>query len=165
MKDGNDSIHGSIHGATPEGRLRKGMDALLAHRQKGKVHYTQGARRMTIVRRKLIPPFGTAVIYEDCSSAVTGLYYMAGLRDPNELHYSGWGYTGTLCQHGWKVRGSTQVGDLVFYGYGGPPWHHVAIVYSLAEGVRVWSHGHEGAPEILPINYRSDTRQVRRYFK
>lgn len=164
--DGNDAIHGAIHGHTPAGRLKKGMDALLVHRQQGKVHYTQSSRRMTIVRKRLIPPFGATVIYEDCSSAVTGLYFMAGLHDPNDLHYSGYGYTGTLCQNGKKIVSAARVGDLVFYGSGGPPWKHVAIVYSLADGqVKVWSHGHEGGPEILPINYRSDTRQVRRYFK
>jgi len=71
MNDGNDSVHGAIHGPSPEIRLKKGMDALLAHRARGLVHYTQGIRRMTIVRLHLVPPFGKKVIYEDCSSAVT----------------------------------------------------------------------------------------------
>ena len=161
--DGNDSVLGAIHGATPQVRLKIGMDALVKQRQKGLMHYTQTAARMTIVRKHLIPPFGTKVIWEDCSSAVTGLYFMAGLHDPNDLHYSGYGYTGTLGVHGKKVYTAKRVGDLVFYGVN--PWHHVACVYSVGEGgTKVWSHGHEGGPVILPIDYRSDRDQVRRYF-
>lgn len=163
MKDGNDSVHGAIHGATPAARLKLGMDALIAQRVKGLVHYTQDARRMTIVRKHLVPPFGKTVIYEDCSSAVTGLYFMAGLHDPNDLHYSGYGYTGTLAEHGKKVWGAPKVGDLVFYGPG-KPWHHVACVYSVTNGVKVFSHGHEGGPLIVALDYRSDRGEVRRFF-
>lgn len=161
MKDGDNSVLGAIHGASPDVRLMVGMKALLAQSKKGLMHYTEGPRRMTIVRKRLIPPFGRAVIYEDCSSSVTGLYYMAGLHDPNNLHFSGYGYTGTLCQNGRKViLGKPKVGDLVFYG-SGPPWSHVAIVCAPAE---VWSHGSEGGPYLVPIDYRSDRGQVRRYF-
>lgn len=160
MKDGNDAIHGAIHGKTPAERLKKGMDALIAHRLKGLVHYTQSSKRMTIVRKRLIPPFGKTVIYEDCSSAATGLYYMAGLHDPNELHFNGTGYTGTLCQNGRRVRsGGPKLGDLVFYG--SPPYSHVAVYYG--DGM-VWSHGHEGGPVLVPIDYRSDRGEIRRYF-
>ena len=168
MKDHDDSIQGSIHGATPQIRLVKGMNALLEHRERGLVHYTQSARRMTIVRKKLIPPFGKTVIYEDCSSAATGLYWMAGLHDPNDMHYNGFGYTGTLCLNGRKLRPweKPRVGDLVFYGSSGPPWTHVAVVYSAGKaGVRVFSHGHEGDPTIRPIDYRGDRGQIRRYLK
>jgi len=90
---------------------------------------------------------------------------MAGLHDPNELRFNGSGYTGTLCQHGHAVGPPYQVGDLVFYG--GPPYHHVTIVYQLLQQGRtaeVWSHGHEGGPVLVPIDYRSDRREVRRYF-
>lgn len=165
MKDGIDSDQGSIHGKTPQERLLKGMNALIKHRQAGRVHYTQSAKRMTIVRNHLIPPFSPSrVIWEDCSSAVTGLWYMAGLHDPNDFHYNGQGYTGTLCLHGKRVYGKAKVGDLVFYGSGGPPWKHVAVVYSVGNGVKVWSHGHEGGPVIEAIDYRSDRGQLRRYF-
>ena len=160
MADGNDSVHGSIHAPSPQARLKIGEDALIAHRKRGLVHYTQTTKRMTIVRLKLIPPFGNRVIYEDCSSAVTGLYRMAGLHDPNNLQFAGIGYTGTLCLHGRKVN-VPKLGDLVFYG--GLPYHHVAIVYSL-NPTKVWSHGHEGGPVIEALDYRSDRRQLRRYF-
>jgi len=159
-QDHDDAIHSAIHGKTPSARLKIGMDALLAHRAKGRVHYTQGTRRMMIVRDKLIPPFGTKVIYEDCSSAVTGLYRMAGLHDPNDLHFNGTGYTGTLCLQGKKTSAPFRVGDLVFYG-DGAPFSHVAIIYAAG---KVWSHGHEGGPVLVPIDYRSDRKQVRRYF-
>ena len=162
MPDGNDSVHGAIHGASAAERLKIGMDALIAHSRKGRMHYTQDSRRMTIVRLHLLPPFGTRVIYEDCSSSVTGLYRMAGLHDPNELHFSGFGYTGTLCENGKVMHAQPEVGDLVFYGPG-KPWHHVAIIYSL-HPTMVWSHGHEGAPVVAPIDYRSDRGQIRRYF-
>lgn len=144
------------------------MDALIEHRKKGLVHYTQDARRMTIVRNHLLPPFGSKVIYEDCSSAVTGLYRMAGLHDPNELKFSGFGYTGTLVQHGRKLRSweKPQVGDLVFYGGVDVP-HHVTCVYGVGKqgGVVVWSHGHEGGPLIALMDYRPDRTSIRRYIK
>ena len=89
---------------------------------------------------------------------------MAGLHDPNNLHFSGWGWTGTLCQHGLPViSGAPRVGDLVFYG-SNRPWNHVAVVYDAEYPVRVWSHGHEGGPVIAGIDYRSDRGETRRYF-
>jgi hypothetical protein len=159
-KDGNDAVHGSIQGATPAERLKKGMDALIRQRVKGKCHYTQSTKRMTIVRNRLIPPFGSRVIYEDCSSSVTGLYYMAGLHDPNDVHFNGTGWTGTLCLQGREVDKPYEVGDLVFYGSGNP-FTHVAMIISPG---KVWTWGHEGGPVISLIDYRSDRKEVRRYF-
>ena len=161
MKDRVDKAESAIHGKTPAIRLKKGMDALIAYRIKGRVHYTQSARRMTIVRYHMIPPF-TRVIYEDCSSAVTGLYWMAGLHDPNERHFNGDGFTGTLCENGHRRLGAPQIGDLVFYGHG-KPWEHVACVYAL-NPTRVWSMGHEGGPVIEALDYRADRGEIRRYF-
>lgn len=164
--DGNDSTHKAIYGATPAVRLKKSMDALLKYRAStGKIHYTQSASRMTIVRHHLLPPFNGITIYEDCSSMVTGCYRMAGLHDPNELHFSGWGYTGTLVKCGKAVNKPFAVGDLVFYGGTVAVPHHVAMVYSVGKaGAKVFSHGHEGGPVVEPLDYRSDRRSTRRYF-
>ena len=132
----------------------------------GHVHYTQTAARMTIVRGKLHPDDyqNGIVIWEDCSSSVTGYYWQAGLPDPNGRAYDGQGYTGTLCLHGVEVP-TALPGDLIFYGRG-RPWHHVAI----AVGDDPWkvtdrcvTHGHEGGPFLSLIDYRSDRGQIRSY--
>lgn len=69
------------------------------------------------------------------------------------------GYTGTLLTHGERVWGPLLVGDPVIYGRGFPG-HHVAIY--VGNG-RVISHGSEAGPLLLPVHYRSDVMQVRRY--
>jgi cell wall-associated NlpC family hydrolase len=97
-------------------------------------------------------------LYEDCSSLATGCYFIAGLLDPNNLHYNGQGYTGTLAVHG-KWVSVPEPGDLVLYGWGFP-YHHVAIYVG---GGRVVSHGSESGPLLLYTRYRSDLAMFRRY--
>lgn len=135
--------------------------ALALYAIRDRVHYTQSSRRMQIVKQKLRPPFATPRdIYEDCSSSVTGLYFVAGAADPNGRGYDGLGYTGTLSGHGRVVRlEEARPGDLVFYGPGWP-WGHVALY--LGKG-RVLSHGSERGPFLLPIDYRDDRGQIRSY--
>jgi cell wall-associated NlpC family hydrolase len=58
----------------------------------------------------------------DCSGFVTLCYKEAGAPDPNGLGYSGYGYTGTLIEHGRKTSSPTG-GDLHFWSNPG----HVAI--------------------------------------
>lgn len=127
------------------------------------IHYSQ-TRRMEIVRYKLrIPPL-VRFIYEDCSSSVTGLYWLAGLKDPNGYGYTGLGYTGTLKNQGrvvWRIGQPLTLlrpGDLIFYGRG--TFSHVTMY--LARG-RVFSHGSERGPFNLPALYRGDAFYARRY--
>jgi hypothetical protein len=127
-----------------------------------RVHYTESAARMTIVRAHLHPPiYGD--IWEDCSSFATGCYYIAGAPNPNgypDYNPADTMYTGTLGEHGRVVSLSeAQPGDLVLYGWG-HPWKHVAIY--IGKGL-VISHGREAGPVDVPIDYRSDRGEIRSY--
>lgn len=124
-----------------------------------RVHYTQSGARMDIVRHKRRIPV-TGDVYEDCSSFATACYWLAGCPDPNGSFYNGMGWTGTLGVHGRIVTASqAQPGDLVLYGPG-HPWEHVAIYIG---GGKVISHGSEGGPMELPVDYRRDRGQIRSY--
>lgn len=122
------------------------------------VHYTQGPRRMEGVTRRMRPPIFPR--YADCSSAATWAYYVAGAADPNGAGYNGTGYTGTLSRKGRVVDlAHARPGDLVFYGRGWP-WHHVAVYCGHG---RVLSHGSEGGPYLLAVDYRGDRGEIRSY--
>ena len=127
------------------------------------VHYTQGANRWSWkLHDSLHIPF-----YGDCSSTVTCLYWLAlkhvGVHSDmlNGTNWTG-GYTGTLAQHGRRVSGvpgTRRVGDLVLYGRGWP-FEHVAVMVAPDT---VFSHGGEAGPFLLPVHYRPDVAQFRRY--
>lgn len=128
------------------------------------VHYSQRTR-MQIVRYRLrIPPL-LRRIWEDCSSSITGLYWLAGLADPNGLGYNGFGYTGTQSNQGrpsWRAGQSLsrlKPGDLIFYGR----WPHKHVTLYLGGGL-VYSHGTERGPYLLPALYRTDAVYAHRYF-
>lgn len=143
--------------------------ALLAH--PSQVHYTQNAfarweairREVTITGGHLLPFTG------DCSSTATWMLWLAlhhsfGIRDV--VNGAGWkaGYTGTMVAHGTGVSAfkDGRVGDCVFYGGTSEVPEHVAV--KVAPG-KVFSHGSEGGPYLLPVAYRSDVHSVaRRYF-
>lgn len=130
------------------------------------VRYSQ-TTRMQIVREKIHLPPLYRQIFEDCSSSVTGLYWLAGLPDPNgpRFNYNGYGYTGTLSTQGrvvWHLGQPLSLlrpGDLIFYG-GGWPHHHVTMY--IGNG-RVFSHGTDTGPYNLPALYRSDAVGAHRY--
>lgn len=132
--------------------------AVLGYNKRDEIHYTQGPRRMEGVRRKILPP--AVPHYEDCSSFATWCYWVGGAPDPNGQGYNGQGYTGTLAQHGRRVRlDDAKPGDLILYGHGAP-WQHVAIY--VGHG-RVISHGSERGPFLLPVRYRGDLGEIRSY--
>lgn len=96
----------------------------------------------------------------DCSGFATLIYKTSGCPDPNAFGYNGYGYTGTMLNHGRAVSpGSPRVGDLIFYGR--PVVEHVAIYVGAG---KVVSHGSEGGPYLLPTYYRYDVNTARRYF-
>jgi|SRR5215471_7086496 len=119
-------------------------------------HYTQGAERWQPVNRA--PGWKSNMWeYGDCSSFATGCFREAGItRDPNGQNWA-WGWTGTLCKNGRAVN-SAQPGDLIFYG-SGAPWSHVVVAIG---GGKCVSHGSEGGPFLVPVNYRT-IGQIRRY--
>lgn len=83
------------------------------------------------------------VIYTDCSTFATLVYKMAGQPDPNGFRYNGYGFTGTLINHGRRVAISAlQPGDLIFYGV--PTIVHVSVA---AGGGMCYSDG------LYPMQY------------
>jgi hypothetical protein len=143
-------------------RARILSSAAVLYNRRSHVHYTMGWARMQIVRQRLrMRDLATVEhLFEDCSSSITGLYFVAGGPDPNGLGFNGQGFTGTQCRHGRSVSiVQAKPCALVFYG-NGPPWKHVALYLG---GNRVWSHGSEGGPYLLPIDYRSDRGDIREY--
>lgn len=145
--------------ATPRSRVVAAAVAIYNyHRATGLMHYTQGDGRMSIVVHRLHPPFTGHVLYEDCSSFATGCYFIAGQNDPNGRGYDGFGFTGTLAPNGVGVE-RVYPADLVFYG-SPPNFEHVVVAVgddASKPTDRCISHGHEGAPELLPITYRTPT--------
>lgn len=119
------------------------------------IHYTQGGSRMYGVRHHVHIP--GIPYYEDCSSFATWCYYQAGLPDPNHLGYAGYGFTGTLGSHGYRVA-TAKPADLCLYGWA--PWHHVTIAVSSTMCV---SHGSEIGPLLVPIRYRGDLNTIHSY--
>lgn len=162
--DGNDAVHKAAHAQIAKrAAVVKAAKAVYDyHNKTGRMHYTQSSLRMTIVRKKLRPPFHN-VLFEDCSSFATGVYWIAGCPDPNGLGYNGFGYTGTLARHGKVVSlAQSKLGDLVFYGTG-PVWSHVAVISDATGARHVYSHGHEGGPFLVSIDYRGDRGEIRSY--
>lgn len=116
--------------------------------------YTQSPSRMSIVKNKWRLPFkGNEWLREDCSSSCTGISWEANIPDPNDLHYNGEGYTGTMSVHGFRVRFAV----LAAFGYYGPGWPYKHVVMCVATKPRplVFSWG-SGLPQILDAYYRND---------
>ena len=163
---------GSVSGLSPA--QRQHVRQLVAHGSQlllsrpGDVHYSQAANRWNgIASRKLIlQPGRVFPFYGDCSSTATwllwnGLSHSFGRPDDvNGAHWTA-GYTGTMASHGKLVHHDSQikVGDLVLYGPP-PTFEHVAVALG---GGMVFSHGSEAGPFKLPIDYRKDRAEVRRY--
>lgn len=125
---------------------------------RGVIHYTQSALRMSGVRSRLTPPrFGT---WEDCSSEATWIAFVMDqvakriggrYHDPNGFDYNGQGFTGTLTQNGRVVPAASGplAFTLVFYFN---PISHVATKLTAAT---VESMGSEAGPLEEPTYYVS----------
>jgi hypothetical protein len=145
----------------------KGCELELRH--PSSVHYTMGADRWEAISRGARIDRGQLLTRGDCSSTATWLLWNAlthahrKLRIRDIVNGESWkaGYTGTLAEHGKRVvhDHNIKVGDLVLYGWRWP-YEHVAVALG---GGLVFSHGSEGGPYRLPIDYRPDRAQVRRY--
>jgi len=138
----------------------------LLHRNRGGVHYTQGASRWQGIRERRRANDGAFPRYCDCSSAATWAWWNAltaidGMDTRDRINGSGWaaGYTGTMLANGWKVS-DRKPGDLVLYGRGFPGAHVAMIAENTS---MVYSHGSESGPYYVPWRYRSDVLAVRRY--
>lgn len=130
------------------------MDYLVQHR--GNVHYAQ---RRPMETRKLASVVAlkravasAAGVTMDCSESVTLLCRLAGLDDPNDQHYNGLGYTGTLLDHlpHYDDPGNADIGALAVFGPG--TGQHVCMVREPGRNPLLFSHGEEAGPFYLRLN-------------
>ena len=142
---------------------------MLGYRNKDKVHYTQKSRRWDGINKDYQASKGEYPKYADCSAYATwciwnGLDHYRCRDTVNGLRWKG-GYTGTMLNHGKRIRKLANVlpGDCVIYGRGGNG-RHTAIVVGRRDGVpMVVSHGSESGPYYVRWDYRSDVMSIRRY--
>ncbi len=146
-------------------RQRMKRAALLCHKHRSALHYTQGNLRWQYINRRLHASEGQYPNYADCSSLTTGFAWDVTRRYNLKDFVNGcnwnYGYTGTQVQHGVSIpinRRRLLVGDFIFYGYGPS---HVAIY--VGKGLVV-SHGSESGPLLLRWDYRA-VHSVRRYIR
>jgi hypothetical protein len=143
----------------PEVKIRAAIiaNALYLYNHRNLVHYRQSRPIDGHKDKHKLP------LYTDCSGAATDVYEWGGGPDPNGLNFNGAGYTGTIARHG-KYVPLSEAGqaDTVLYGQ---KWPYEHVVLLLQKGSRkVWSHGSEGGPYILDIDYRSDRVEIRDHF-
>lgn len=149
------------------------LAAKIMVRHKTTIHYSQKANRQVGVRRKLSILEGDFPETCDCSSTSWWMLWDAMGRpyhtqdfvchtsppwDPNDVVY-----TGSMYKNGKAVvhDENLKIGDLIFYGdQGGGIPEHVAVSVG---GGKVFSHGSEGGPYILDLDYRNDRRMSRRF--
>lgn len=144
--------------------------AMLGYHNAPNVHYTMGARRWQGIDLDLKAYRGEYPRYADCSAFVTWCLWNGldhyNIRDT--VNGAAWkaGFTGTMLSHGKRVLHAENwlPGDAVIYGVKGTTGEHTAILVDCDRPVPlVVSHGSEGAPYLLPWNYRSDAIDIRRY--
>jgi hypothetical protein len=90
----------------------------------------------------------------DCSESVTLICKLAGLGDPNGLHYGGAGNTETMLghlSHYYSAR-SAGVGALVVFGVGRLSTEHVCMVRRPGADPLLFSHGQERGPFFIPLS-------------
>lgn len=89
----------------------------------------------------------------DCSEAVTFLFRLAGLRDPNGLGYDGYGYTGSLLDHLPHYLGTEDAheGALGVFG-AGTGTHVVMLMTRRGKNPLVFSHGSEIGPLYISLD-------------
>ncbi len=154
-------------------RDRAVQAAELAKAHSDEIFYTQDATpRWEGITKDRRARRGEFPKQADCSSFVTwclwnGLFLRFGLDDiVNGANWKG-GFTGTLLDHGKRVRKVENIrpGDLVHYDPDLPTFvsAHVTIFVRHQDGVpMVMSHGSDGCPCFVRYNYRP-VREIRRY--
>ncbi|HWI72856.1 MAG TPA: hypothetical protein VNT55_12960 [Baekduia sp.] len=164
---------GSVSGLSRDHRIRARdrvvHAAKLGLSHAGEVHYTMGADRWDGIAHRRNSSHGQFPVQADCSSFVTwclwnGLFLVYGIGDIVNGENWNAGYTGTLRNHGKRVRDASSVlrGDLVHYGDG--TGAHVSIVVGKENGVPMTvSHGKEADPRYVRFDYRNDFSHFRRY--
>lgn len=92
----------------------------------------------------------------DCSEAVTLLFRLAGLKDPNGLNYNGAGFTGSLLQHLPRCGSLDQAHEGALLVFGKASGTHVCMVLEHDNtDPLLFSHG----AEIGPLRIRLSDEQ------
>lgn len=138
----------------PSIRQRIMTEAMWGYNSRAAIHYAQVRPMHGIGMGHALPQT------LDCSEFVTCCYKRADAPDPNRLLFNGLGYTGTLATHGVPVSlNQARPADLVLYGHSWP-YEHVSMYVGFGRCV---SHGSEGGPYLVPVDYRSDRAMIRSY--
>ncbi len=138
--------------------------AVVGYHKREQSTYTEGPARWSGIDRHRVAANGQVPPYADCSSFATWCYWNAlQIRLPHHsdiINGCNWeaGYTGTMAEHGDRVAEPIP-GDAVLYGTSWP-YDHVAIYTG---GGLVISNGSDPGPLLLPVRYRTDIAQFRRY--
>lgn len=156
----------SKHAAHSRALIIKAAKAMVAH--KNSIHYSQRADRWVGIDRRMTITLGQFPTTCDCSSTAQWMLWDAMARPYNVrdlVSRSNWraGFTGSQYKNGKAVvhDENLKIGDLLFYGdQGGGVPEHVTVYVG---GGKVFSHGSEGGPYILGMDYRGDRRMSRRY--
>jgi len=140
--------------------------AILCLRAAPSVHYTQSGARWSGIDQGLKAWRRQFPRYADCSAFVTwclwnGLDHYDVRDTVNGMRWRA-GFTGTMADHGKRVVHAENIlrGDVAHYGDPDGRSGHVALCIG---GGRVISFGSEKGPFLLPIRYRHDFREIRRY--
>lgn len=130
------------------------------------LHYTQGGQRWEGIDERLKAWRGEFPQHGDCSAFATWCIWngLSHYHVRDTVNGAAWkaGYTGTMVEHGKRVRDLDNVkrADLALYGDPRGGTGHVAVCIG---GGKVISFGSERGPFLLPLRYRRDLVQVRRY--
>lgn len=111
------------------------------------IHYAQVRPMDHLTKVEALP------WYTDCSEFVTTIYHWAGAPDPNGLGYNGYGWTGTMLDHGTSIPlFSARRGDVVIWG--SAPGHHTAVLTEngTSGDPLIVSHGSERGPLELRLS-------------
>ena len=110
------------------------------------------------IRPLQLPPLLSHGVEADCSFGVKILCHWAGVQDdPTGEQWDGYGNSSSIFAHLPHVSvAEAKVGDIVVIGPGGE-YHAAMILATDPENPKLWSFGHQGAPNVYPL--LSDTRR------
>lgn len=143
----------------------------LAKAHASAIHYTQGPERWQGIDHHLRAIRGQYPTEADCSAFVTWCLWTAtrAWHLPDFVNGANWdgGFTGTLSSHGARVtNGHYLLADVALYGPPTGKKAHTALLVHKRNGVPyVVSHGSDAGPFLLPLHYRTDLREVRRFIR
>jgi hypothetical protein len=103
------------------------------------------------VRPLSLPPKLAHSVNADCSFGIKILCDWAGIDDPTGGKYDGWGNSGSMYKHLPHITlDQAKIGDIVVFGPNGE-WH-AAMILEPGKNPRLWSHGHQGAPNLYNLS-------------